>query len=80
MEKIERLKQIYRIIREMIDENNLISVLNYMETAYNDKNIDFSTLRMIMVATKSHKNHELIKECRQNIKDLAEKMIGGKIW
>lgn len=37
MEEIERLKQIYRIIREMINENNLISVLNYMETPLFDK-------------------------------------------
>ena len=74
-DEMECLIQVHNKIRDYIDAENF-GVLRKFLRLYNHMSYDVSTLKTILVVTKSLKQHQEISELRGSIKALLEQKIG----
>lgn len=77
--EVEIFVKIHNELKDLLDKKDYDSTKNYLITLKNNFGDNIGALKTYLVITKSFKNHEDIKEIRQEIKDKLELILGRKL-
>lgn len=73
--EVDALISLHNKLKTYLDSKDFGNMRKFLRL-YNHESLDVSTLKTILVITKSFKEEEKIKELRQSIKDILESKIG----